>query len=331
MEDLDILRNKFNSQQREILAIIWQFYVKESHWMPARLLHVTNGGKKVVRSVLEQFGGSIVYEQEEKGIPHYGLTFLGVLLSSEGEYIEELIANYLRLAQTLALQEPHRTHVSSQEALTHLRLDQKGVIELGRFLFLSPFLWNGSFSPSEWNAGLPKDIEDLPDDLHKYIHERAAEQYDSDAPVSPAAKRVGIQMLVEKQNSNTFVDELRMDQLSHINSQNYDLTRLVELCKELNIRYSKESYLAVAMLTRSLLDHIPPIFGVSTFSEVANNYNGSRSFKESMQRLDTSCRKIADSHLHIAIRKKEVLPTKTQVNFTNDVDVLLAEIVRLLG
>jgi len=59
--------------------------------------------------------------------------------------------------------------------------------------------------------------------------------------------------------------------------------------------------------------------------------NGSRSFKESMQRLDTSCRKIADSHLHIAIRKKEVLPTKTQVNFTNDVDVLLAEIVRLLG
>ena len=84
------------------------------------------------------------------------------------------------------------------------------------------------------------------------------------------------------------------------------------------------------MLTRALLDHIPPIFGVNTFAEVANSYKSSRSFKESMLHLNNSCRKIADAHLHVPIRKKEVLPSKTQVNFTNDVDVLLAEIVRLL-
>ena len=107
--------------------------------------------------------------------------------------------------------------------------------------------------------------------------------------------------------------------------------KLIELCRELNECYSNENYLAVAMLTRALLDHIPPIFGFINFSEVANNYKGSRSFKASMLHLDNSCRKIADAHLHGPIRKREVLPSRTQVNFANDVDVLLSEIVRILG
>jgi hypothetical protein len=49
-----------------------------------------------------------------------------------------------------------------------------------------------------------------------------------------------------------------------------------------------------------------------------------------MEHLDKSLRKIADAHLHPQIRKKEILPNKTQVNFSNDLDVLLSEIVRIL-
>lgn len=48
-----------------------------------------------------------------------------------------------------------------------------------------------------------------------------------------------------------------------------------------------------------------------------------------MSRLENSSRKIADSYLHTKIRKKESLPNKTQVNFSNDIDVLLAEIIRI--
>src|SRR5207244_7242236 len=91
------------------------------------------------------------------------------------------------------------------------------------------------------------------------------------------------------------------------------------------------NFFAVAMLARSILDHVPPIFGVKNFAEVANNYaGGSKSFKQSMQHLENSSRKIADAHLHVQIRSKEVLPTKTQVNFSSDMDVLLGEIVRIL-
>jgi hypothetical protein len=58
--------------------------------------------------------------------------------------------------------------------------------------------------------------------------------------------------------------------------------------------------------------------------------HGSRSFKQNMQRLENSLRKIADAHLHEQIRNKEVLPNETQVSSSNDLDVLLGEIVRVL-
>jgi hypothetical protein len=49
-----------------------------------------------------------------------------------------------------------------------------------------------------------------------------------------------------------------------------------------------------------------------------------------MNHLDSSARKIADQHLHAQVRNSEVLPNIVQVDFSNDLDVLLAEIVRVL-
>lgn len=123
----------------------------------------------------------------------------------------------------------------------------------------------------------------------------------------------------------------RINELRAINSQEFDLTKLIELCNELNNAFLNHSYITVAILLRAIVDHIPPIFSCKDFSEVASNYvTGSRSFKESMTNLEKSCRKIADSYLHTQIRKKEILPNKVQVNFSNDLDVLLGEIVRKL-
>ena len=88
--------------------------------------------------------------------------------------------------------------------------------------------------------------------------------------------------------------------------------------------------LSIIMLTRALIDHVPPIFEYKSFNEVANNYSGTKSFKESMERLNASSRKIADQHLHTPIRKSESIPTMNQADFSNDVDVLLAEVYRIL-
>lgn len=137
--------------------------------------------------------------------------------------------------------------------------------------------------------------------------------------------RVPRQVTVER----LYVDKSRITELQRISST-FDVSKLVALCTELNTCWRGGAVHAVAALVRSIIDHVPPIFQVKTFGEVANNYPGSKSFKDSMQHLAVSARKIGDAHLHTQIRRSEVLPTPTQVDFSRDLDVLLAEIVRIL-
>jgi len=124
-----------------------------------------------------------------------------------------------------------------------------------------------------------------------------------------------------------YIDKKRFQSLKK-KSGEFDFSRLLQMLKELDHASSVKNYISVILLVRAILDHVPPIFGLNTFPEVANNY-GTKSFKDSMLHLENSSRKIADSYLHTRIRKKESLPNKTQVNFSNDIDVLLAEIVRI--
>jgi hypothetical protein len=124
------------------------------------------------------------------------------------------------------------------------------------------------------------------------------------------------------------IDEDRLDEIRGLPRDRLDFRRLVRLCEELNNSYRQGNYHSVALLTRAILDHVPPVFACRTFAEVANNYGGSRSFREAMESLQNTARKIGDLHLHTPIRGSEVLPTATQVNFSNTLDLLLGEIVR---
>lgn len=125
-----------------------------------------------------------------------------------------------------------------------------------------------------------------------------------------------------------YVEPERIDELSKINDADFDFTKLIAYLKELNVSYSHGLYLSIPPLVRAVIDHIPPVFGKANFADVCGSY-GSHSFKESMKNLNNSSRKIADSFLHSQIRKQENLPNKTQINFKNDLDVLLQEIVRI--
>lgn len=130
--------------------------------------------------------------------------------------------------------------------------------------------------------------------------------------------------------SLTFVSEERISELATIQSPNWDTRKLVVLLREINAAYRTRSYMAISMLTRAVIDHIPPILGQSTFNDVVNNYSGSRSFKKAMGHLNTSLRNVADSHLHLPIRQKEDVPTFVQVDFRSDIDHLLGELFRVL-
>lgn len=128
-----------------------------------------------------------------------------------------------------------------------------------------------------------------------------------------------------------FVEPSRIDEIESLPKGAHDTTKLVQLLIELNRAYATNSYYSCLLLVRTIVDHVPPIFGQASFSEVANNYaGGGRSFRESMQHLQNSCRKLADGSLHTQIRANESVPTAQQVEYRADVDALLGEIIRVL-
>ena len=141
-----------------------------------------------------------------------------------------------------------------------------------------------------------------------------------------------IESTLSTNQNQYYVDPSRIEELKLIQTVDFDLKRVVRICEELNSCHENSNYFAIACLVRTILNHIPPIFGFNTFKEVANNYGGGgKSLKQSFKNLENSSRKISDSILHQTIRRSESLPTKVMVNFSNDVDVLLSEILRILS
>ena len=130
--------------------------------------------------------------------------------------------------------------------------------------------------------------------------------------------------------THPYVAEERITEIVQIESKSFDTAKLIRLLREINVAYNSDCHLTIGMLVRATIDHVPPIFGFDTFAEVANNYKGTKSFKGVMKRLNDSLRNLADSYLHVQIRKVENLPTFNQVDFRAEVDALLGEVSRVL-
>jgi hypothetical protein len=190
-------------------------------------------------------------------------------------------------------------------------------------------------------SGVVRQLDDDPTALAEYWHTIRTEHADRREPgcnLELIPKPIG----TEKEQAQdavvphvvrpgmTLIADSRLAELRKVVSPEFDFKKLIRLCEEINTVYSEGCYFATAMLTRGVLDHVPPLFGKKTFGEVANNYSdGGKSFKESMHHLENAARKVADAHLHMPIRKGETLPVAQQVNFASQLDVLLSEIIRI--
>lgn len=140
--------------------------------------------------------------------------------------------------------------------------------------------------------------------------------------------RNGLMDRETQSNPVPFVDPGRIDELRNISSNAWDFSRLAQMCVEINAAYLGKNYISVAALTRAIIDHVPPVFGKHDFEQVASNHGG-QSFKASMKQLQNSMRNIADAYLHQHIRKKENVPNPSTVEVRKEIDVLLAEIIRI--
>lgn len=142
-----------------------------------------------------------------------------------------------------------------------------------------------------------------------------------------AIKRRGARRV--SSNAPIYVDPSRVAELKVLRSDQWDFSRLIELCRELNVAAANECHMSTSFLLRSILNHVAPIFGFDSFARVASEYPFAKSVKTGIQRLQSQGRDGADFHLHQQIRKHESLPAAAQVAFSQELDVLLSEVVRV--
>jgi hypothetical protein len=135
--------------------------------------------------------------------------------------------------------------------------------------------------------------------------------------------------LLHQVNDTDYVHMVRLQELKAIQHPDFDLRRLIKICEELNSSWQLGNYFAVPDLVRTIMDHIPPVFGGKNFAFVKANH-GDQTFKGHMAKLDDSLRSVANASLHRRIRKHETLPTANQVQFIADLDVLLGEVIAKL-
>ncbi len=165
------------------------------------------------------------------------------------------------------------------------------------------------------------DIEKLSQFGKNVTHE-----FLSDEPFGYGKERIKIDLI----KGSYYINKDRLTELIEINSTKFDLSKLVRICEELNNNWNHSNYFTVGLLLRTIINHVPPIFGsFKTFDEVVGNY-GSQSFKKNMKHLNDSLRSIADGYTHLVIRNKEALPNEQQVDYRSNLDVLLSEIITKL-
>jgi len=111
--------------------------------------------------------------------------------------------------------------------------------------------------------------------------------------------------------NTAFVAPELIADLRAANPAQFDFRKLIALCEELNDAYRREAYLSTALLIRAVMNHVPPVFGQTTFAAVVAQ--SGRSIKPMLERLESEARPIADLHTHILMRSRETLPTKNQV------------------
>jgi hypothetical protein len=126
------------------------------------------------------------------------------------------------------------------------------------------------------------------------------------------------------------VDSVLIARLAEKQSGAVDVGSLVKMCREINSSYAHGNVLATALLMRTVLNHVPPVFGHDTFSQVLANIG--KSLKESFEHLENGLRKVADFHAHRKIAASESYPSIAQVEpFKPQFELLLQQVEERLS
>lgn len=334
----------------------WNHYRSTGKPLPARNIQPLLG-KRSFRDVLKGLNGSLIYETQENNARCLSITLYGAFLTGHGNVIANVLVEALNFVKQLYEQNHSVTEFDSAafarrfgEENTRLMYCLMRMQIPHRF----PFHYSGGATEgSSWSARIDDEVMDLyqAEDTVAYLDGLLAARYDEREPMlyddrlkrDMSANANAFAQLRTSWNGESvrpapqataasFIAVSRLDELRALKKGPFDCTRLIGMCEELNACAQRGNAHAVAMLTRAIVDHVPPIFGFDSFEKVAANYGGSkeRSFKKAMERLDKHTKKVADKLLHGHISRSEVAPTMAKVSYPGELNHLLSEVYRRL-
>jgi|GEM_PF-935726 hypothetical protein len=215
-ESLNDHRARLNPTARDILSSIWKYKRERQVWIPTRVLH-HKFCKDVVISALKPLGGSVVRIIQNGPQDHYDLTFLGALLTDQGEEAEKIIAQYLKFLGEQFAANPEINAVKSRDIEDALGITKEESVFLRELIQLGGFWGGGSFGATEWEVLIPNDIDDFASmrDFHDYIARRAFESYDPLLPLGEA-DRIRYDFAKARSNSGSefqFIKDEKLQQL----------------------------------------------------------------------------------------------------------------------
>ncbi len=130
--------------------------------------------------------------------------------------------------------------------------------------------------------------------------------------------------------SKEFVDSALVARVASLGAQSFNLAKLIRFTVELNENYSCGNYLSCALLIRAIINHVPPLFGQRTFTQVVAS--AGKSVKAILRQLEEGARDIGDLHTHEIVDGYSSPPTKNQIEpYKPPLEVLYKEIERRLG
>jgi len=138
---------------------------------------------------------------------------------------------------------------------------------------------------------------------------------------------------IRQESSSSGFINLDLINLLEKTESDFDCSRLIRYCEEINDNYERGNYASVGFLSRAIVDHIPPIFNQKSFAGIAAQVSGERhtSFKKSCEALDKSLKNIVDRSIHKQINSADIPPFKEEINFSQDLNTVLARVVEELS
>ena len=185
------LRERLTSPQRDLINALWAHYRDRNEWMPRRMVH-QRFGKAAIEAECAALGESVIREQADADA--YRLTFLGVLLTDQGEPSERLLIRYLEYVRDRYRTDPTLEWVGSHEVGAALALTAEDSRFLRQLIRLSHWWGGGSaFGGREWTVGVPIDVDELvaESDLTRYVHRHILTHFPSETRPGQGVERSG--------------------------------------------------------------------------------------------------------------------------------------------